>query len=206
MKSESLRWQFFISLHPAITLELGSLIILSTTICWIFETMESFLRSILVFGTSFLDIFSWEFINAALMAAMIIIAADPVTLRFLRLPPGGIMLTWLALFVLKLATMLLESTAFRFKLLLLLLLLLMLLLMLITKVMMPIAKEAKSTAFEPLMIEVEAAFVHETAGGALWYMKGRSWVDLFFFFLLCLRFFSDGDIQEEKEWEGPFLP
>ena len=182
-----------------------------------------------------------------LMAAMIMIAADPVTLRFLRLPPGGIMLTWLALLVLKLATMLLESTAFRFKLLLLLLLLLMLLLMLITKVMMPmpknksiiglvltanhtlwlarwvqlkvinlismwraaqikfydqptiiflgnisliinlflpIAKEAKSTAFEPLMIEVEAAFVHETAGGALWYMKGRSWVDLFFFFLL----------------------
>ena len=39
---------------------------------------------------------------------------------------------------------------------------------------LPIAKEAKSTAFEPLMIEVEAAFVHETAGGALWYMKGRS--------------------------------
>ena len=23
---------------------------------------------------------------------------------------------------------------------------------------------------------------------------------------LRLRFFSDGDIQEEKEWEGPFLP
>jgi len=72
--------------------------------------------------------------------------------------------------------------------------------------MMPIAKEAKSTAFEPLIIEVEAAFVHETAEGALWYMKGRSWVLLFFFLLLCLRFFSDGDIQEEKEWEGPFLP
>ena len=35
------------------------------TYCWIFETMESFLRSILVFGTSFLDIFSWEFIKAA---------------------------------------------------------------------------------------------------------------------------------------------
>ena len=49
---------------------------------------------------------------------------------------------------------------------------------------LPIAKEAKSTAFEPLIIEVEAAFVHETAGGALWYMKGRSWVLLFFFLLL----------------------
>ena len=49
---------------------------------------------------------------------------------------------------------------------------------------LPIAKEAKSTAFEPLMIEVEAAFVHETAGGALWYMKGRSWEDLFFFLLI----------------------
>ena len=49
---------------------------------------------------------------------------------------------------------------------------------------LPIAKEAKSTAFEPLIIEVEAAFVHETAGGALWYIKGRSWVLLFFFLLL----------------------
>jgi len=78
------------------------------------------------------------------------------------------MLTWLALLVLKLATMLLESTAFKFKLLLLLLLLLMLLLMLITKVMMPMEKEAKSTAFEPLIIEVEAAFLQGTAGGALW--------------------------------------
>ena len=44
----------------------------------------------------------------------------------------------------------------------------------IINLFLPIAKEAKSTAFEPLMIEVEAAFVHETAGGALWYMKGRS--------------------------------
>jgi len=34
--------------------------------------------------------------------------------------------------------------------------------------MMPMEKEAKSTAFEPLMIEVEAAFLQGTAGGALW--------------------------------------
>ena len=46
------------------------------------------------------------------------------------------------------------------------------------------AKEAKSTAFEPLMIEVEAAFLQGTAGGALWYMNGRS---LFVFLLSKIR-------------------
>ena len=43
----------------------------------------------------------------------------------------------------------------------------MLLLMLMTKVRMPMAKAAKSTAFPPLMIEVDAALLHGTAGGAL---------------------------------------
>jgi len=52
--------------------------------------------------------------------------------------------------------------------------------------MIPMANEAKSTAFEPLIIEVDAAFLHGTAGGALWYINGRS----LFFFLLCLRFFK----------------
>ena len=49
------------------------------------------------------------------------------TERFRRLP-GGMMFTWFALFVLKFATILLESTALILRLLLLLLLLLMLLL------------------------------------------------------------------------------
>merc|ERR1711936_193291 len=73
--------------------------------------------------------------------------------------PVGMMLTWLALFVLKLATMLLESTAFIFRLLLLLLLLLTLLLTLRTRVRTPAAKAAKSTAFPPLMMEVLEAAV-----------------------------------------------
>ena len=46
------------------------------------------------------------------------------------------------------------------------------------------AKEAKSTAFEPLIIEVEAAFLQGTAGGALWYINGRS---LFVFLLSEIR-------------------
>ena len=101
-------------------------------------------------------------------------ATAVVPARLLRLrPPGGMMLTWLALFVLKLATILLESTAFRLILLLLLLLLLMLLLMLMTRVRMPRAKDAKSTAFEPLMIDVLAALGHGTVGG-LWYINGKS--------------------------------
>jgi len=69
---------------------------------------------------------------------------------------------------------------------------------------MPIAKEAKSTAFEPLIIEVEAAFVHETAGGALWYMKGRSWVLLFFFLLLCLRFLVMGIFRRRRSGKDRF--
>jgi len=28
----------------------------------------------------------------------------------------------------------------------------------------------------------------------------------FLFLIIMFAFFSDGDIQEEKEWEGPFLP
>ena len=36
---------------------------------------------------------------------------------------------------------------------------------------MPIAKAAKSTAFPPLIIEVEAALLHGTAGGALFLQK-----------------------------------
>ena len=47
----------------------------------------------------------------------------------------------------------------------------MLLFMLITKVRIPIAKAAKSTAFPPLIIEVEAALLHGTAGGALFLQK-----------------------------------
>jgi len=50
-------------------------------------------------------------------------------------------------------------------LLLLLLLLLMLLLMLMTKVKIPNANEAKSTALEPLIIEVLDAWSQATAGG-----------------------------------------
>ncbi len=56
----------------------------------------------------------------------------------------------------------------------------MVVLLLITRVMIPIAKEAKSTAFDPLMIEVEAALVQGTAGGAAWWIKGKS--------LFCLGF------------------
>ena len=65
------------------------------------------------------------------------------------------------MFVLKLATTLLESTALMFRLLLLLLLLFMLLFTLITKVRIPAAKAAKSTAFPPLMMEVLAALVQD---------------------------------------------
>ena len=36
---------------------------------------------------------------------------------------------------------------------------------------MPMAKAAKSTAFPPLIIEVEAALLHGTAGGALFFAK-----------------------------------
>ena len=42
-----------------------------------------------------------------------------------------------------------------------------LLLILMTRVMMPIAKDAKSTAFAPLMMLVEAALLQGTGGGAL---------------------------------------
>jgi hypothetical protein len=55
--------------------------------------------------------------------------------------------TWFALFVLKFATMLLESTALIFKLLLLLLLLLTLLFTFRTRVRTPAANAAKSKAF-----------------------------------------------------------
>lgn len=67
--------------------------------------------------------------------------------------------------------MLLESAAFKLMLLLLLLLLLMLLLMLITSVRMPKANEAKSTALEPLTIDVLDAWSHATEGGL--YNKGE---------------------------------
>ena len=46
-------------------------------------------------------------------------------------------------------------------------LLTILLLILMTRVMMPIAKDAKSTAFAPLMMLVEAALLQGTGGGAL---------------------------------------
>ena len=71
------------------------------------------------------------------------------------------MFTWLALLVLKFATMLLESTALMLRLLLLLLLLLMLLFTLRTRVRIPAAKAAKSTALEPLMMEVLWALVQD---------------------------------------------
>ena len=64
------------------------------------------------------------------------------------------MFTWLALLVLKFATMLLESTALMLRLLLLLLLLLMLLFTLSTSVRIPAEKAAKSIALDPLMMEV----------------------------------------------------
>ena len=64
------------------------------------------------------------------------------------------MFTWLALLVLKFATMLLESTALMFRLLLLLLLLLMLLFTLSTSVRIPAENAAKSMALDPLMMEV----------------------------------------------------
>ncbi len=67
--------------------------------------------------------------------------------------------------------MLLESAAFKLMLLLLLLLLLMLLLMLITKVRIPSANEAKSTALEPLTIDVLEAWSQATDGG-LWNEMG----------------------------------
>ena len=54
----------------------------------------------------------------------------------------------------------------------------MLLFMLITKVRMPIAKAAKSTAFPPLIIEVEAALLHGTAGGALFFAKKKVYIIL----------------------------
>ena len=38
---------------------------------------------------------------------------------------------------------------------------------------MPIAKAAKSTAFPPLIIEVEAALLHGTAGGALFFLQKK---------------------------------
>ena len=56
------------------------------------------------------------------MAARSVTATDPIELRFLR-PAPGIILTWFALLVLKLATILLESTELKLILLLLLLLL-----------------------------------------------------------------------------------
>ena len=61
------------------------------------------------------------------------------------------------------ATMLLESTALMLRLLLLLLLLLMLLLTLSTRVRMPAAKAAKSTALAPLMMEELVALVQGLA-------------------------------------------
>ena len=79
----------------------------------------------------------------------------------LLLLPGGMMFTWFALFVLKLATMLLESTALMLRLLLLLLLLLMLLLTLRTRVRTPAAKAAKSTALPPEIMEEEEALVQD---------------------------------------------
>ena len=77
-------------------------------------------------------------------------------LRFLFLsilrPAPGIMFTWLAVLVLKDATVLLLSTTFRFWLLSLLLLLLTLLFMFRTRVRRPVAKAAKSRAFWPLIM------------------------------------------------------
>ena len=90
----------------------------------------------------------------------------PTTERLL-LRPGGMMFTWFALFVLKFATMLLESTALMLRLLLLLLLLLMLLLTFSTKVRTPAAKAAKSTALEPEMMEVEDALVQDCTWEAI---------------------------------------
>ena len=69
--------------------------------------------------------------------------------------------TWFALLVLKFATMLLESTAFMFRLLLLLLLLLTLLFTFRTSVSIPAANAAKSTALAPLMMEVLAALLQD---------------------------------------------
>ena len=43
---------------------------------------------------------------------------------------------------------------------------------------MPIAKAAKSTAFPPLIIEVEAALLHGTAGGALFFCKKKVYIIL----------------------------
>ena len=57
-----------------------------------------------------------------------------------------------------LETTLLDSTTFKSRLLLLLLLLLIELFMLRTRVRSPAENAAKSMAFEPLMIDVEAAF------------------------------------------------
>ena len=64
----------------------------------------------------------YAYVIVTLMAAKRATAAEPIALRFLR-PAPGIILTWLALLVLKLATMLLESTELKLMLLLLLLLL-----------------------------------------------------------------------------------
>ena len=90
---------------------------------------------------------------------------DACTTERFFLLPGGIMFTWLALLVLKLATILLESTALIFRLLLLLLLLLMLLLTLRTRVRTPAANAAKSTALPPDMMDVEEALVHDCTWG-----------------------------------------
>ena len=123
-----------------------------------------------------------------LMRAM----AEVCTRDLFLLLPGGMMFTWLALLVLKFATMLLESTAFMLRLLLLLLLLFMLLFTFRTSVRIPAENAAKSTALDPLMIEVLWALVQDWTLG-LWYMKGRSLLTTCF----CL-FLSFGWIGSES--------
>ena len=192
MNKESLRWQFCISLHPAMILDFGSLNILLITIlqlkkeklktrqieavmhwfayecsqltrnfCWILlldfgnggivAVVEMNFRNLgigrfrvvphralhrnlkillcckqrwLTCETALLKklLNKYAYVIVTLMAAKRATAAEPIALRFLR-PAPGIILTWLALLVLKLATMLLESTELKLMLLLLLLLL-----------------------------------------------------------------------------------
>ena len=192
MNKESLRWQFCISLHPAMILDFGSLNILLITIlqlkkeklktrqieavmhwfayecsqltrnfCWILlldfgnggivAVVEMNFRNLgigrfrvvphralhrnlkillcckkrwLTCETALLKklLKKYAYVIVTLMAAKRATAAEPIALRFLR-PAPGMILTWLALLVLKLATMLLESTELKLMLLLLLLLL-----------------------------------------------------------------------------------
>ena len=171
MNKESLRWQFCISLHPAMSLDFGSLNILLITILQLKKNSlredltEFFVEIVLLdFGDGGIvavieiifrnlgissrfvrlhralhrnlkillcckKVIWWNSLvkkaaqkSVTLMAAKRATAAEPIALRFLR-PAPGMILTWLALLVLKLATILLESTELKLMLLLLLLLL-----------------------------------------------------------------------------------